>query len=112
MTSSATPEVRIVPFLSPLEVPAHWGTIWVDGEIIYLQFPEIADIQVPGRPPMRIASHLVRFPADLQGITSAEMVLYLRRDLMRNENAGLLQAFAEVGDDKPALFRLYKKILP
>jgi hypothetical protein len=81
-------------------------------KIFYLQFPAIEDIRFPGKPPLRIASHVARFPADLQGIASAEMLLYLRRDMMKKENEGVLLAFAEVGDDLPAIFRLYKRIRP
>jgi hypothetical protein len=89
---------------SRIEVPPHWGTMWVDGEMIHLQFPAIEDIRLHGRPALRIASHMVRFPADLQGMTSAEMVLFLRRDMMKKENEGVLLAFAEVGSDLPAIF--------
>jgi len=95
-----------------VEIPPHFGTMWIDGEIIYLQFPAVEDILVPGKSPLRIASHLVRFPADLQGMTSAEMVLYLRRDMMKKKNEALLFAFAEVGNDPAAILRLYKEILP
>jgi hypothetical protein len=95
-----------------IEIPPHWGTMWVDGEIIHLQFPSVEDIRAPGKPLLRIASHVIRFPADLQGMTSAEMVLYLRRDTMKKENEALLLAFAEIGNDLAAIFRLYKEILP
>jgi hypothetical protein len=95
-----------------LNVPSHCGKIWLDGDIICLQFPAIEDIRVEGRPPLQIASHMVRFPADEMGITSAEAVVYVRQKMLQEGNEGLLLAFAERGTDHAALMQLYKEILP
>jgi hypothetical protein len=84
----------------------------MEGEMICLQFPAIEDISIPARPPLKIGRHTLRFPADLQGIASAEMVLFLRRDMMKKGNEAVLLAFAEVGDDPKAILQVYKKILP
>lgn len=97
---------------SRIDVPPHWGTMWIEGEMIHLRLPTIEDIQVPGREPLRIASHVLRCPANTDGLASVEMVLHLRRDIMKSENRAVLLAFAEVGNDLPAIFQLYKRILP
>lgn len=95
-----------------LDVPSHLGKIWVDGEIICLQFPAIEDIRFDGRPPLKIASHMVRFPADETGVTSAEAVVFVRQKMLQEGNESLLLAFAERGTDLDAILRLYKEILP
>ena len=95
-----------------LEVPSHSGKIWVDGEVIYLQFPSIDDIKVAGRPPLQIVGHTISFPANETGITTAEAVLYLRQQMMQRGNEGVLLAFYEHGTDHAAILRLYKEILP
>jgi hypothetical protein len=97
---------------SRLDVPPNCGTMWIEGETIHLRLPAVEDIQATGRTPMRIASHVLRCPADTNGIASVEMVLHLRREMMKAKNRGVLLAFAEVGDDLPAIFQLYKRILP
>lgn len=86
--------------------------IWVDGEVIYLQFPSIDDIKVAGRPPLQIVGHTISFPANETGITTAEAVLCLRQQMMQRGNEGVLLAFAEHGTDHAAILWLYKEILP
>jgi hypothetical protein len=96
---------------SPYEVPPSSGTVWLDDKNDTWYSVRSKSVEINGHN-YEIASHMVRFPADLQGMTSAEMVLYLRRDMMKKENEGVLLAFAEVGNDLAAIFRLYKEILP
>jgi hypothetical protein len=93
-----------------LDVPNHLGKIWLDGELICLQFPAIEDIRVEGRPPLQIVGHMVCFPADEMGITSAEAVVFVRQKMLQEGNEGLLLAFAERGTDHAAIMRLYKEI--
>ncbi len=95
-----------------LDGPAHKGKIWLDGDVICLQFPSIDNITVAGRPPLQIVSHMVRFPADERGMTAAEAVLHVRQQMMQKGNEALLLAFAERGTDHSAILRLYKEILP
>ena len=95
-----------------LEVPSHLGKVWLDGDVICLQFPSIDDINVVGRPPLQIVGHMIRFPADQMGITAAEAVLYVRQKMMQKGNEALLLAFAEHGTDHSAILRSYKDILP
>jgi len=94
-----------------LEVPSHLGKIWLDGDVICLQFPSIDDIKVAGRPPLQIVSHVVRFPASEKGIAAAEAILDVRQRMMQKGNEALLLAFAERGTDHSAILRLYKEIL-
>ncbi|WP_076863833.1 hypothetical protein [Bradyrhizobium mercantei] len=97
---------------SKVEPPPHHGTIWAEGEILYLQFPAIEEITCEGKPLLRIAGHVLRFPANSEGLRSAQMVLHIRRDMLKKENEGLLLVFAQVGDDLRAILDIYKKILP
>jgi len=92
--------------------PVHKGKIWLDGEVICLQFPSIDNITVAGRAPLQIVSHMIRFPANEQGITAAEAVLHIRQQMLEKGNENLLLAFAERGTDHSAILRLYKEILP
>jgi hypothetical protein len=96
---------------SKLEIPSHLGQIWIDGDIIFLQFPSVDDIQVAGRGPMRIVSHLIRFPANEAGITSAEALLYVRREMLTEGNEPLLLAFAERGTEHSKILELYEELL-
>jgi hypothetical protein len=95
-----------------LDVPSHVGKIWLDGDVICLQFPAIEDIKVPGRPPLEIVSHLVRFPADETGVAAAEVILHVRRTMMTKGEEALLLAFAEHGGDRSEILRLYRELLP
>lgn len=97
---------------SELDVPPSLGKIWLDGEVICLQFPSIDNITVSGRAPLQIMSHVVRFPADENGMTGAEAILHVRQRMMQKGNEALLLAFAEHGTDHSAILRLYKEILP
>lgn len=97
---------------STLDVPSHMGKIWLDGDVICLQFPSIDDITVAGRAPLQIVSHMVRFRADEQGMMAAEAVLHIRQQMMQKGNEALLLAFAERGTDNSAILRMYKEILP
>jgi hypothetical protein len=94
-----------------LEVPSHVGKIWLDGDVICLQFPSIEGIKVAGRPPLEIISHMVRFPADEMGIAAAEAILHVRQTMMKKGDEALLLEFAEHGTDHSAILRLYKEIL-
>jgi hypothetical protein len=96
---------------STLDVPPHKGKIWLDGDVICLQFPSVDQITVGGRTSLQIVGHLVRFPADEQGITAAEAVLHIRQQMMQKGNEALLLAFAERGTDHSAILRLYEEIL-
>ena len=55
-----------------LDGPAHKGKIWLNGDVICLQFPSIDNITVGGRAPLQIVSHMVRFKADEKGIMAAK----------------------------------------
>jgi hypothetical protein len=95
-----------------LDVPSHVGKIWLDGEVICLQFPSIQDIKFAGRAPLEIVSHMVRLSADEMGIAAAEAILHVRQTMMKKGEEALLLAFAEHGTDRAAILRLYKEILP
>lgn len=95
-----------------LDVPFHVGKIWIDGDVICLQFPAIEDIKVAGRQPLEIVSHLVRLSADEMGIATAEAILRVRRTMMKKGEEALLLAFAEHGTDRSEILRLYREILP
>ena len=95
-----------------LDVPSHLGKIWLEGDVICLQFPLIDNIVVSGRAPLQIVSHLVRFSADEKGLEAAEATLQVRQLMMQKGNEALLLAFAERGTDRTAILRLYKEILP
>jgi hypothetical protein len=97
---------------STLDVPPHIGKIWLDGDVICLQFPSIDNITVAGRAPLQIVSHMVRLSADEKGITAAEAVLNIRQQMMQKGNEAVLLAFAERGTDHSAILRLYKELLP
>jgi hypothetical protein len=94
-----------------LDVPSHLGKIWVNGDVIYLSFPTISNIEISGRPPLQIVEHMITFPADESGMTAAEAILHLRQRMMDKGNEGLLVAFGERGTDISAIMELYKKIL-
>jgi hypothetical protein len=96
---------------STLDVPPHLGKIWLEGDVICLQFPLIDNIAVSGRAPLQIVSHVVRFPANENGIAAAEAILDVRQRMMQKGNEALLLAFAERGTDHSAILRLYKEIL-
>jgi hypothetical protein len=96
---------------SELDVATSLGKIWLDGEVICLQFPSIDSITVAGRSPLQIVSHMVRFPADEKGMTAAEAVLHVRQQMMKKGNEALLLKFAERGTDHSAILRLYKEML-
>jgi len=95
-----------------LDIPSHVGRIWLDGDVICLQFPAIEDIKVAGRPPLEIVSHLVRLPADETGIAAAEMILHVRRTMMTKGDEAPLLAFAKHGTDRSEILRLYRELLP
>jgi RNA polymerase-interacting CarD/CdnL/TRCF family regulator len=90
-----------------LDVPSHLGKVWLDGDIICLQFPAIEEIKVAGRSPLELVGHLVRLPADETGIAAAEGVLRLRQKMMDKGGDALLLAFAERGTDRSEILRLY-----
>src|SRR5262249_2501658 len=94
-----------------LDVPRHLGKIWLEGDVICLQFPLIDNIAVSGRAPLQIVSHVVRFPANEEGIAAAEACLDWRQRMMQRGNEALLLAFAERGTDHSTILRLYKEIL-
>ena len=95
-----------------LDVPSHLGKIWLDGDVICLQFPAIEDIRVAGRPHLEIVSHLVRLPANETGIAAVEAILHVRQTMMKKGEEALLLAFAERGTDNSEILRLYRELLP
>ncbi len=97
----------VVEMHKKLEFPPHWGNIWLDGDLIYLAFRPIENIN----PPLRMVAHVVSFPADEEGITAVEGILNIRRHMMQKGNEALLLKFAEVGADPSAIVRLYNNIL-
>lgn len=69
------------------------------------------NIEIAGRPSLRIAEHVIQHRVDQQGISAAEAPLYIRQSMLKSGNEGLLLAFAEKGNDLSALMGLYQQIL-
>ncbi|WP_375763895.1 hypothetical protein ACE10X_44525 [Bradyrhizobium sp. Pha-3] len=95
-----------------LDVPSHLAKLWLDGEVICLQFPAIEDIRIAGRSPLEIVSHMVQLPANETGVAAVEAILHLRRTMMEKGGQALLLAFAERGSDRSEILRLYREHLP
>jgi hypothetical protein len=95
-----------------LDVPHHLRKVWLEADVICLQFPLVDNIAVSGRVSLKIVSHVVRFPANEKGIAAIEAILDVGRRMMQKGNEALLLAFAEHGTDHSAILRLYREIAP